>query len=128
MRLLQAEAILQQGQPYAGAMTLINQVRTRNVSDLTDAPLDPWNATSTDEAWTFLKRERYIELWLEGRRLADERRWQSDGSGGTLDTPDWENPSNPGYTPLFTDNPRSYCFDIPTSERDANPNVPTLGG
>lgn len=27
------------------------------------------------EAWTALKRERGIELWLESRRLNDYRRW-----------------------------------------------------
>jgi hypothetical protein len=127
MRLIEAEAKLK-GTDWQGAMTLINRVRTRNVSEKTGQPLAPWTATSQTEAWTFLKRERYIELWLEGRRLADERRWMAGNVPGTLDTPTWEVPGTPGYTPLFTQNPRSFCFDIPDSERDQNPNVPTTGG
>ena len=85
--------------------------------------LDPWVATTETEAWTFLKRERAIELWLEGRRLGDERRWMENGTPGELDTPDWS-----GISPLFTENPRSFCFDVPDSERDQNENVPSSSG
>ncbi len=122
MRLIEAEAALTRGD-WQRAMTLINQVRTRNTSDLTGQPLEPWMATNLQEAWTFLKRERYIELWLEGRRLGDERRWMARNTPGSLDTPDWS-----GISTLFNQNPRSFCFDIPDSERDANPNVPVSGG
>ena len=119
MRLIQAEAILQQGQPFAGAMTLINQVHTRIVSDLTSSPLPALAAANVGEAWTALKRERYLELFLEGKRSTDELRWRTDGSGGTLDTPDWS-----GFSNIFVAiNQRSLCFDIPNAERDANPNV-----
>ena len=127
MRLLEAEAALNGGN-WQAAMTIINRVRTRNISDTTGEPLDPWVAMSMEEAWTFLKRERYIELWLEGRRLGDERRWAATGTPGDLDTPDWESTAfAPGSrTTMFTRNPRSYCFDIPESERDRNPNVPPI--
>lgn len=124
MRLIEAEAELETSGDWNAAMTLINRVRTRNISDLDGTtPLDPWVANNITEAWTFLKRERYIELWLEGRRAPDERRWAEDGTPGDLDTPDWD-----GLTPIFTANPRSYCFDIPEAERERNPNVPITGG
>jgi len=126
MLLIRAEAILEgavAGADHNDAMTLINQVRTRNLSDIDEQPLDPWAATSEEEAWTFLKRERGIELWLEGRRLGDERRWMEDGTPGDLDTPDWD-----GITTLFTERERSFCFDIPDSERDSNPGVPATSG
>jgi len=124
MRLIQAEAILQQGQPFAGAMTLINRVHTRIVSDLTGNPLTALTAANAGEAWTHLKRERYLELFLEGKRATDELRWRTDGSGGTIDTPDWS-----GFSNIFVPiNQRDLCFDIPTAERDANPNVPTIDG
>jgi hypothetical protein len=127
MRLIEAEAKLMSGD-WQGAMTLINRVRTRNVSDKTGEPLAAWQASTLEEAWTFLKRERLIELWLEGRRTPDERRWAAAGTPGSNDTPNWEDPSHPGHTPLFLQNPRSYCFDIPNNERELNPNVPPVGG
>jgi len=127
MRLIEAEAKLQSGD-WQGAMILINRVRTRNVSNKTGVALAPWQAGSLAEAWTYLKRERFIELWLEGRRMGDERRWAANNTPGSTDTPGWENPSHPGYTPIFTANPRSFCFDIPQSERDLNPNVPANTG
>jgi hypothetical protein len=124
MRLLEAEAKLRAATPdVAGAMVLINRVRTRNVSDLTGQPLAARTAANAVEAWSALKRERYVELWLEGHRLADERRWAASNAPGSLDTPAFEDLST-----LFTSNPRSYCFDIPDSERDLNPNVPPSGG
>lgn len=138
MRLVQAEAILQgaQGGDYNDAMALINQVRTRNISDfdldsngMMDDALSPWTAANATDAWTFVKRERGIELWLEGRRMGDMRRWAELGTPGTVDDPNWEDPSNPGYTPLFEEYTRGpFCWDIPGSERDANPNVPSAGG
>ena len=126
MRLLQAEALLEQGM-WESAMVFINDVRTRNLSDNDGLLLAPWTATDLTEAWTRLKSERYIELWLEGRRLPDERRWTANGTPGALDTPDWENANTlPGSrTTMFTRNPRTFCLDIPDEERDLNPNVPS---
>lgn len=129
MRLVEAEAILAgaAGGDFNAAMDLVNGVRTALSSDIDGAPLEPWTAANATEAWTYLKRERAIELWLEGRRMGDERRWLAASTPGALDTPAWEDPAHPGFTPLFTQNPRSYCFDIPEAERDRNPNVPGLG-
>src|SRR5690606_38932053 len=42
-----------------------------------NAPLQPWTATSLDEAWTYLMRERAIQLWLESRRFTDQRRCET---------------------------------------------------
>jgi starch-binding outer membrane protein, SusD/RagB family len=141
MRLVEAEAILQGAGSgnWNDAMTLINHVRTRNISDNDGQPLAPWVANSAEEAWTYLKRERGIELWLEGRRMGDERRWAERNTPGTLDLPQWEDPSHPGHSTLFVENRRGLsvdprgggplCFDIPTAERDRNPNIPaSLGG
>lgn len=107
MRLIEAEALLRSGD-WQGAMTLINEVRTRNVSVLDGTSLSAWTADNLEEAWTHLKRERGIELWLEGRRLGDLRRWVTDGS--------------PGAMADMTG--RSLCFPIPDAERERNPNVP----
>jgi hypothetical protein len=116
MRLLEAEAKLI-ANDVPGAMALINRVRTRNVSTTTNQPLAAWSATTGDQAWTFLKRERMIELWLEGRRLGDQRRWDEAKRPGSIDLPDFESVST-----IFKENPRSLCFEIPDSERNSNPN------
>ncbi len=115
MRLIEAEALLESGD-WEGAMELVNHVRTTTDSP---SPLEPWPANSLEEAGTRLKRERAIELFLEGRTMGDHRRWQANGTPGDLELPDFESLSQ-----LFRDNPRHLCFDIPDSERERNPNVP----
>jgi starch-binding outer membrane protein, SusD/RagB family len=67
MRLIEAEARLRAGD-VAGTVAKINEVRAfRSLPDV--------SAASVDEAWAVLIRERGLELWLEGRRLGDLRRW-----------------------------------------------------
>ena len=134
MRLVQAEAALAQGD-FASAQGLINQVRTRNIAvNTTGLPtttagivggsaLAEVTFTNVADGYTALKRERYVELWLEGRRMGDERRWAENSTPGVIDLPDFESQST-----LFTSNPRSTCFDIPDAERESNPNVPTVTG
>ncbi len=136
MKLIEAEAMLQQNSgDWPAALDLINQVRTSVISDKTGQPLQPWTANSAEETWTALKQERAIELWLEDRRFGDLRRW-----GNVPDPNDprmWTSavtPGDPGIpnfeaqSPLFSDTPRSPCFDIPDSERNTNPNVPPANG
>ena len=98
MRLIEAEAKLVAGD-VAGAMTLVN---TRRVS----LGLAPWTAANVTEAWTALKRERGIELWLESRRLGDFRRWAALNRPGTSDD--------------MTG--RNLCFATPLSEKETNSN------
>ena len=108
MRLIEAEAKLR-ANDVAGAMTLINTVRT-------NAATTAITATTLDEGWRLLKRERGIELWLETRRLGDLRRWKAANTPGALD-------------PLETVGTASHlkqqdlCFPISTSEQQTNPNV-----
>jgi starch-binding outer membrane protein, SusD/RagB family len=67
MRLIEAEARLRGGD-VPGAVSKINEVRTfRGRPDVA--------AADAAEAWPLLIRERGVELWLEGRRLGDLRRW-----------------------------------------------------
>ena len=77
MRLIEAEAALNQGD-WQGAMEIINDLRDA-------AGVDPWTASNSTEAWTHLKRERGIVLWMEGRRLGDYYRWNAAGTPGELD-------------------------------------------
>jgi starch-binding outer membrane protein, SusD/RagB family len=103
MRLIEAEALLISGD-WQTAMTRLNARRLA-------LSLTPWVATNATEAWTHLKRERGIELWLEGRRLGDMRRWAAL--------------NRPGPTDDMTG--RSVCFPIPLSELETNPNLTAPG-
>jgi starch-binding outer membrane protein, SusD/RagB family len=107
MRLVEAEIDLLNGD-VAGAVDKINGIRNTVISDKTGQPLPPITATTAAEAWTALKRERGIELWLEGRRLGDERRWVENDTPGDMED--------------LTDRVR-LCFPIALSERQTNPNV-----
>ena len=106
MRLIEAEAKLR-ANDVTGAVTLINTVRT-------NAGTTGITATTSDEAWRLLKRERSIELWLETRRLGDLRRWKATSTPGALD-------------PLESVGTASHlkqqdlCFPISTSEQQTNP-------
>ncbi|WP_396203635.1 RagB/SusD family nutrient uptake outer membrane protein [Gemmatimonas sp.] len=99
MRLIEAEALLVGGD-IAGAMAKIN-IRRGALS------LPLVTASSNTEAWEALKRERGIELWLEGRRMGDQRRWARL--------------NRPGVSDDMTG--RNLCFPIPLSELETNPNI-----
>lgn len=99
MRLIEAEALLVSGD-IAGAMAKINIRRAALSLPLVSA------ANNTD-AWVVLKRERGIELWLEGRRMGDQRRWAAL--------------NRPGLSDDMTG--RNLCFPIPLSELETNPNL-----
>lgn len=96
MLLIRAEAALRQND-VTNAMSLINQGRTA-------ASLTPLSATTVDQAWTILMRERGAVLWLEGRRLWDLRRWLASGRNTALQG-------------------RSTCVPISLEEIGANPNL-----
>ena len=112
MRLIEIEAQMRAGN-WEAAMAALNARR----AELNLAPL---TASSLNEAWTHLKRERGIELWLEGRRMADLRRWKAAGTPGDLHP--LEQPGNPLS---FLSANQTLCYDIPQNERESNPNVPT---
>lgn len=113
MLLVQAEDILVNDPGnYQDAVDLINQVRSRNSSDLNDLPLPAVSAANETEAWELLKQERRIELWGEGRRFGDLRRWTIQ--------------ARPGDQPLEDVSGRSSCFPVGTTEINTNENAITL--
>ena len=109
MRLIEAEASLRGGD-WQGAVAVINERRT-------GLNLSPTNAANSDAAWSSLKRERGIELWLEARRLADLRRWNTAKTPGELHPLEVTG----GALPLSPN--RSYCQPISIREILANPNL-----
>ncbi|MBI4539213.1 MAG: RagB/SusD family nutrient uptake outer membrane protein [Gemmatimonadetes bacterium] len=117
MRFIEAEALLVQGN-WQQAMQIINALRTKFTSLKTGKPLEPWPANSLEEAWARFKRERGIELWLEGRRMSDLRRWKDAKRPGALHP--LEDPSNPK---TFLDPNQTLCIPISQGERETNPNV-----
>lgn len=71
MLLIRAEAALR-ANDVSGAMTLINQTRAAS-------SLPALTATTVDQVWPILIRERGAVLWLEGRRWFDLKRFQAEG-------------------------------------------------
>ena len=115
MRLIEAEDILvNRPSDFQDAVDIINQVRTRNISDLDGNPLPEVTAADVEEAWSLLKQERRIELWGENRRLGDLRRWAAT--------------NRPGAQPLEDMSGRSSCFPIGITEVRTNPNSLTMDG
>ncbi len=111
MRLTEAEGALRNGN-MATAMTLINDLRAR-------AGVDPWpEPANLEEAWSYLKKERGIELWLEARRLSDHRRWREDGTPGALDK--WEIGGIEGEPDLTN---ADLCMPLSQAEIDRNTNL-----
>jgi len=104
MRLLEAEAFLAAGQ-WQAATEVINQLRTVLTSDFTGEALTGWTVGGLEEGWAALQRERGIELWLEGRRLGDLRRWAAGGRP-SAGLPDMSG--------------RATCFPIGETERQTN--------
>ena len=109
MRLIEAEAALRNGD-IATAMARIDALRAA-----VGAPVLSRPANITD-AWSLLKRERGIELWLEGRRLADFRRWSATNTPGALDP--LETVGGPSYLQK-----QDVCLPVSRQEMDANPNL-----
>jgi len=112
MRLIEAEKMLKDGS-IAGALAIMN---TRRAA-LSPAP-PALAATDITQAWTVLKRERGIELWLEGRRLGDLYRWKATNAPGAL-----HEMEQPGGAKSYLAADQSLCYPISKSEREANKNI-----
>jgi starch-binding outer membrane protein, SusD/RagB family len=110
MLLIQAEERLR-ANDMVGGMAFINQTRT--AAGVSGGPLV---ATDLNDAWRLLKRERGIELWLEGRRLGDLRRWDAAGTPGALDPLESVGPTVSHLAQ------QDLCFPISKDERETNPN------
>jgi starch-binding outer membrane protein, SusD/RagB family len=120
MRLIEAEALLRSGN-VGGAVDRINDVRTFH-------NLDPASAGTAAEAWSLLMQERGLELYLEGRRLGDVRRWAADAQSAPHVDYDFVGRIASGQ-PASADPRRSVldasplCLRVSTDEIFSNPNL-----
>ncbi len=101
MLLIRAEYQLRVHEDADEAIALINEVRDFHGID------EDRSADNLDEAWEVLQEERGIELWLEGRRFWDLRRWNEE--------------SGPAHHNFLDD--RDNCVPIGRGELDSNPNL-----
>jgi starch-binding outer membrane protein, SusD/RagB family len=112
MRLIEAEAALRNGD--LGTFTAkINEVRAFYGIDPIEQPatagaLEYPNAL--DDGWSILGAERWLTLWLEGRRLWDLYRW--------------DHPFLEGGTVIYPAEPlRAWCMPLPAIECQLNQNL-----
>jgi starch-binding outer membrane protein, SusD/RagB family len=120
MRLIEAEARLRAGN-VQGAVDKINEVRTfRSLQHVA--------AANAAEAWSLLVRERGLELWLEGRRLGDLRRWADHAPARTAASHTVPRGLAAGQ-PSANDprqnvlNAQPLCLRVSTNEIFSNPNL-----
>jgi hypothetical protein len=119
MRLIEAEAALRDND-LPTAISKMNEVRAEfsGLTDLTPAP------ATIEEGWIALDHERFLTLWLEGRRMHDLRRWDAEGRD-ILPGVQFLN----GVLPLAGDElypgitKRASCIPIAFSECLSNPNL-----
>ena len=134
MRLIEAEAMLIGGNK-SGMAEKINEVRTFHRTRAGGFPtLPPLGvvavaALSDAAAWELLMKERGIELWLEGRRLGDLRRWGVHPGAAVVP---FTVVREPAVGLPFTQDPRRHVitsaqpglfFMVSKHERDSNPNL-----
>jgi len=106
--LIRAEARLRAGDLTA-AMAIVNEIRT-TVGVATK------QASNLDEAWTAVKLEKLIEIWLEGRAVGERRRWVGDGGDTVAPGP------LPASLRMDDRTGKDRCYPISRQERDTNPN------
>lgn len=112
MRLIEAEAALAGGD-LATFTAKVNEVRAFYGADPIEQPASVGSMefpNAQDDAMSILDRERYLTMWIEGRRLYDLDRWQHPFlQGGTIIGPGAE--------------PRVSCMPVPEIECTLNPEI-----
>ncbi len=130
MRLIEAEAALMSSD-WTTAVAKINEVRSFNNAEF-GYSLPMVSATTLDEAWTLLMTERGLELWLEGKRLPDLRRWAQTRGGNVpfevvreeaRGQPASVDPIRPVLTTEVMSQLGDICIQVSKDEKQANKNI-----
>ncbi len=115
VRLLKAEALVRSGGSVTEAVAQINAVRTQSTGDLfgVNAGLPAYTgATDATSLLTEIYKQRSIELFMQGLRLEDSRRFGRPNP-----------PANVNPVPLTFERTRNF-YPYPDQERLTNPNTP----
>jgi hypothetical protein len=116
MRLIEAEYELAVNGNAANAVAKMN-IRRANLG------LPALTVTTLTQAWTDLKRERMMELWLEARRLGDLRRWDASGAPGQAMDGVWVTGEATPRETMTSPVARGMCWPIGLAELQTNPNL-----
>jgi hypothetical protein len=119
MRLIRAEAALAANDLTEAA----NQMNVRR-TDL-GLTLFPVPFASLADGYTALKTERAAELWLEGRRMGDVRRWLENAIPGDFVDGNYRDGNQDNQFPVKVEDlmSRARGFFVGESEAETNPNV-----
>jgi hypothetical protein len=125
--LMYAEASNEVSGPLADAVALVNRVRARGALPA----LTPAKYASRQAFFDAIEQERIIELVGEGMRGFDLRRWRAiektwgpPGSAGVWRIDTWGAQQQRYYlNTIDRVYQQNYIFQIPTAERDRNPNL-----
>ncbi|MDR1755657.1 MAG: RagB/SusD family nutrient uptake outer membrane protein [Culturomica sp.] len=117
MYLVAAEAYVQKGGADGAASDLLNQLRAKRIEGWT---------TQTYSGGALLqeiREERVRELYAEGFRLSDLKRWKMGFTRGAGQNPEMIFPGNThGTLSVEASNPR-FLWPIPKKETDVNPQI-----
>lgn len=120
MRLIEAEYEL----AVNGAAGIAAATAKMNLHRAALTPALPNLAPATlADAWTDLKRERMMELWLEGRRMGDLRRWQASSAPGTAMDGVWVTGEASPRETMTSPTARALCWPVGEAEVETNPNI-----
>lgn len=123
-----AEASIELGEIDQSVLDALNEIRGRK-----DVDMPTITTLDQSELRQLVRRERMVELAMEGHRLFDIRRWEIGESAirGTVKGMTYENPNRPGsyvtveltgYVKEFNPD-KHYLWPIPFSELALNENL-----
>jgi len=123
-----AEASIELDEINQSVLDALNEIRSRK-----DVGMPEITTTNQHELRQIVRRERMVELAMEGHRLFDVRRWEIGESTirGTVKGMTYENPNRPGnyttveltgYVKEFNSD-RHYVWPIPFRELNLNENL-----